>query len=134
IWNILLTEKIHLKDLTTDSVTNEFIEYVSSYSGLERLSLLHSGGNVGFAEADTLADLFFEKALPCHADTLVAFGFSAAYEGRWSFGSHNVEIISRLVCLASLETSVNLEDIAEDTEPVTKNAVVSTAFGLSARN
>ncbi|KAJ7807334.1 hypothetical protein B0H13DRAFT_1669313, partial [Mycena leptocephala] len=80
------------------SVTNELIQCLGSYSGLEQLSPnSHSGGNVGLKVAGELADLFFGKALPQHTDTLVALGFPAAYEGRWSLD--HTTLMPSLGCL-----------------------------------
>ncbi|KAF7345687.1 hypothetical protein MVEN_01588500 [Mycena venus] len=124
IWKMLNAQKIHLKDLTTHSVTIELIQYLASYSGLERLTLPDAGSNIGVEERDTLADLFFQRALPRHAETLVAFSLPDAYEGHWSFGLHNVDVISRLRKLRILETSVTMADIMENSDSGTKNAVV----------
>ncbi|KAJ7173242.1 hypothetical protein C8R46DRAFT_1255212 [Mycena filopes] len=83
---------------------------LASYSGLRRLKLRYSGGaNQG--ESDRLADVFFESVLPQHVDSLVELSLSPGFEGRWSFGAHNVDILSRLRNLTHLEMTLNAIDV-----------------------
>lgn len=109
VWSMLRAKtdsRSHLTEITTSVVTPELFAYLTSYSGLRKLSLIHPDG--GSREAsDRLADMFFETVLPHHAASLVELSCAAGYESRWSFGTHNVDVISQLDNLKTLEMSIN---------------------------
>ncbi|KAF7335694.1 hypothetical protein MVEN_02224800 [Mycena venus] len=66
VWSMLrITTDPHIKltEITTNIVTSEFFHYLTSYSGLEKLTLIQpDGGNRD--RSDRLADTFFETLPP----------------------------------------------------------------------
>ncbi|KAJ7023855.1 hypothetical protein C8F04DRAFT_1047773 [Mycena alexandri] len=141
IWTMLRTTllrpnpsaHIHLKDLTTNSITTDLLTYLRSYSGtLETVSLERSHGSAS-PKPDPLASTFFETVLPAHAKTLVELSCPACHDGRWSFGVHNVDAILPLRQLETLDMTVNAGDVIDIDPPL--NAVsllLSTAALLPA--
>ncbi|KAJ6459015.1 hypothetical protein C8R45DRAFT_1081561 [Mycena sanguinolenta] len=107
VWRTLRSAtRTRLAEITTSVVTQELFDYLTSYSGLEKLTLkFPDGGNLN--ESNRLADTFFETVLPCHAESLTELSCPAAYESRFSFGTHNVNVVSLLHKLTKLEMSVN---------------------------
>ncbi|KAJ6457916.1 hypothetical protein C8R45DRAFT_1032287 [Mycena sanguinolenta] len=108
IWRLLRSrpEGAKLTEITTNVVTKELFDYLTSYSGLEKLTLVSPDGG-SLDESNRLADTFFETVLPHHAESLTELSCAAAYESRFSFGTHNVNVISLLHKLTKLEMSIN---------------------------
>ncbi|KAJ6457941.1 hypothetical protein C8R45DRAFT_561208 [Mycena sanguinolenta] len=112
IWRMLQSRKrgARLTEITTNIVTNDLFSYLSSYSGLKKLTLiLPDGGNP--ATSNHLAEAFFETVLPLHAESLTELSCPAAYESGFSFGTHNVHVISSLHKLTRLEMSINAGEV-----------------------
>ncbi|KAF7351543.1 hypothetical protein MSAN_01586700 [Mycena sanguinolenta] len=107
VWRTLRSAtRMKLAEITTSVVTQDLFDYLTSYSGLEKLTLkFPDGGNV--EESNRLADSFFETVLPRHAESLTELSCPAAYESRFSFGTHNVNVVSLLHKLTKLEMSIN---------------------------
>ncbi|KAJ7467879.1 hypothetical protein B0H11DRAFT_2046770 [Mycena galericulata] len=109
VWTLLqekTNSQLHLTEITTNVVTPELFAYLASYSGIHKLKLQFPDGGSRDA-SDRLADTFYETVLPHHATSLVELSCPAAYESRWSFGNHNVDIVSHLHHLNTLEMSIN---------------------------
>ncbi|KAJ7348287.1 hypothetical protein DFH08DRAFT_865679 [Mycena albidolilacea] len=104
--------RIYLKELTTSIVTPDLLAYLSSYSGVERLSLERGGQ----PKNDALADTFFNDVLTQHAQSLVELNCPACHEGRWSFRVDIADAVLQLRKLKKLHLSVNSADTA-DVEP-----------------
>ncbi|KAJ6580737.1 hypothetical protein B0H19DRAFT_889298, partial [Mycena capillaripes] len=105
-WHGLHGEHIHLLEIRTDIIDEDLIAYLSSYAGLERLSIFSAGG-ANKKQSNQRADNFFAHALLPHRGSLVALSCLPLYEGRWSFGAHNAGVISQFHKLRSLRMSVN---------------------------
>ncbi|KAF7351544.1 hypothetical protein MSAN_01586800 [Mycena sanguinolenta] len=108
VWCTLLSRADHTRfsEITTNVVTEELFDCLSSYSGLEKLKLeFPDGGSED--ESNRLADIFFNTVLPRHAESLLELSCPAAYESRFSFGTHNVNVVSLLHKLTKLEMSIN---------------------------
>ncbi|KAJ7094878.1 hypothetical protein C8R44DRAFT_645124 [Mycena epipterygia] len=97
---------IRLKNICTNVVTSDLLSYLASYSGLEKLAFERPDGR-DRADADQLADIFFGSVLPRHVKSLVEMSCPAGYDSRWSFGTHNVDLVSELHSVTSLEMSVD---------------------------
>ncbi|KAJ6549048.1 hypothetical protein DFH09DRAFT_883762, partial [Mycena vulgaris] len=80
------------------------LAYLASYSGLEHLTITSDTGK------EALAHAFFNSLLQ-HKDSLLALICPAYHEGEWCLGPYNLDIISQLRALQSLEMSVNSYDI-----------------------
>ncbi|KAF7351593.1 F-box domain-containing protein [Mycena sanguinolenta] len=93
VWRILRSTRHCMKpvEITTNVVTQELFSYLTSFSGLEKLTLRSpDGGNLD--ASNRLADAFFETILPSHAESLTELSCPAAHESRFSFGTHNVHV------------------------------------------
>jgi hypothetical protein len=112
VWRMLRTSahasgsQVTLAEITTSVVTPDLFAYLASYSGLEKLTLKSPDGG-SREQTDRLADSFFDTALPRHAASLTVLSCPAAYESRFSFGTHNVDVLSLFRKLRTLEMSVN---------------------------
>ncbi|KAJ7817701.1 hypothetical protein B0H14DRAFT_3741711, partial [Mycena olivaceomarginata] len=110
-WDTLRVECIHLSELHTNMMVEGLIEYISSYSGLEHLTIVQADDEFegrNLKQSNRRADRFF-SALPHHQTSLVALscgGYSAC-EGRWSFGSHKVDVLEQLHKMRVLRMNVN---------------------------
>ncbi|KAJ6599869.1 hypothetical protein DFH09DRAFT_627075 [Mycena vulgaris] len=103
VWSMLRTKigsQPDLIEITTWLVTPDFLAYLGLCGGLKKLTLQNPDG-------DSLADTFFRTVLPNLTASLVELSCGAAYEGRWSFGTHNAHIISQMKKLTALEMSIN---------------------------
>ncbi|KAJ6599878.1 hypothetical protein DFH09DRAFT_627114 [Mycena vulgaris] len=107
VWSMLRTKissQPDLIEITTRLVTPDFLAYLGLCGGLKKLTLQNPDG-------DSLADTFFRTVLPNLAASLVELSCGAAYDGRWSFGTHNTHIISQMEKLTALEMSINAERV-----------------------
>ncbi|KAJ6449673.1 hypothetical protein C8R45DRAFT_790414, partial [Mycena sanguinolenta] len=95
-----------VKEIYTNVVTDRLLGYLASYSGIEKLSLYHPDIE-SVAKSNRLANIFFDAVVSQHAQSLVNLACSTPYESRWSFGAHNVDLISHWLKLETLEVSVN---------------------------
>ncbi|KAJ7476758.1 hypothetical protein FB451DRAFT_1008795, partial [Mycena latifolia] len=104
VWNVLGDEiEFRLREISTSSITPALLVYLASYSCVERLEFQSPDRFTGH---EHLADIF-TKVLPKHAESLVELCCAAHYECPWSFGPHNVNVISEIYKLTKLEMSVN---------------------------
>ncbi|KAJ7282524.1 hypothetical protein C8J57DRAFT_1172538 [Mycena rebaudengoi] len=106
IWTTLKAEAIYLTHISTDTVDDSLLTYLTSYSGLKHLMLPYVGSD-SEGESNRLAEIFYENVLPRHTQSLRKLCCPAAFEGKWSFGPHNCEVISQCGRLEVLHMSVN---------------------------
>ncbi|KAJ7719831.1 hypothetical protein B0H16DRAFT_1605740 [Mycena metata] len=135
VWTMLRrthesTSRIKLSDIITSVVTPELFDHLTSYSGLERLTLKFPDGGSRDV-SDRLADTFFETVLPHHAASLTELSCPAAYESRFSFGEHNVGVVSLLHNLTSLEMSVNAGAVRKADPPPDGTRIRLVSIGVS---
>ncbi|KAJ6449677.1 hypothetical protein C8R45DRAFT_144428 [Mycena sanguinolenta] len=112
LWDRLREEGIRLSEICTDWITEGLLEYLSSYSGLEQLTVTCADAETA-EESNRRTDKFFNNALPHHAQSLVSLSCRGDSKGRWSFGTHNIGALSLLHKLNYLRMNVNsvlLED------------------------
>ncbi|KAH9479909.1 hypothetical protein JR316_0008505 [Psilocybe cubensis] len=110
IWDTLREERICLKELTTDEVNDALLDYLSSYSGLQKLTLTSATAHSA-KKSDALAMKFYRDVLPKHAGTLVSLDVCPVYEGKWCFGKHNSSSLLQCTKLSNLKIHINSEDI-----------------------
>nr|GAT57494.1 predicted protein [Mycena chlorophos] len=109
VWALLVSRGIPLVSLTTDRVTEALLEYLKSYSGLERLVI---NGDWRTASGDGgLAGEFFDEVLPLHAPTLEVFRCVWAWRCDWCLGPNNASKIAEMSHLIDLDMSVNEEEV-----------------------
>ena len=106
IWKNFIGSGIHLQELKLDLITTSSVDYLLSYSGLKKLRLTVTG-----LESDNRerADLFFNKCLVNHADTLEELILIACEEGPWNFCSNNSRSIAKCTKLKFLAMNLFLE-------------------------
>ncbi|KAF7345225.1 hypothetical protein MSAN_01899100 [Mycena sanguinolenta] len=112
-WITLREQNMHLTDVATNNVTDDFLRYLGSYSGLQRLTLQYPSASTE-AESNRLANHFFGSVLPQHKASLLHLSCVAWFEGCWSFGTHNADVISGLHRLSRLWMSVNGHDVQHE--------------------
>ncbi|KAJ7616575.1 hypothetical protein FB45DRAFT_1063982 [Roridomyces roridus] len=141
LWVALREAQIHLAEITTTIVSPDLFKYLLSYTGLRKLDLgcQDAGSQAG---NDRLADTFHETVLPHHADSLVELSCPGRYESRFSFGAHNMHVISQLPQLTSLAMSLNSAArestysqsseslVYTEIEPTSVNLLLDTASNL----
>ncbi|KAJ6617187.1 hypothetical protein B0H10DRAFT_1332944 [Mycena sp. CBHHK59/15] len=110
LWATLAREQIHLTHITAGA-GDPLLAYLCSYVGLRSLTLLNPDAASSDAKAARLADIFYSRALPHHAHSLVGLTCRAGYRGRWNFGTHNAAAIARLRALERLHMSVDPDGI-----------------------
>ncbi|KAJ6457945.1 hypothetical protein C8R45DRAFT_843978 [Mycena sanguinolenta] len=91
--SIYSRERLRLPQTTTNLITADLLAYLFAYSGFEKLTLLSPDGGSPDA-SNRLADALFGMVLPRHAESLTELSCPAAYESRFSFGLHNVQVVS----------------------------------------
>ncbi|KAJ7617926.1 hypothetical protein FB45DRAFT_1103250, partial [Roridomyces roridus] len=106
IWVAVREARIALTEITTNVISTDLFKYLLSYTGVRKLYLgLQDAGSQ--AENDHLASQFYDSVLLHHADSLVELRCTTGYEGRFSFGEHNVHVVAQLRGLSFLSLSVN---------------------------
>ncbi|KDR70944.1 hypothetical protein GALMADRAFT_254550 [Galerina marginata CBS 339.88] len=110
IWIALREERIHLKEISTDEVNDGFLEYLASYSGLEKLTLSSATADTA-RQSDALAMRFYTEVLPSHSHSLVGLDVCPIYEGKWCFGKHNMSSLLKCTKLANLKIHINADEI-----------------------
>ncbi|KAJ6578402.1 hypothetical protein B0H19DRAFT_578726 [Mycena capillaripes] len=103
ICPILMSAGIQLKQISDVYISEELLVYLSSYSGLENLTI---GSE---RDKEDLAHLFFSCLLP-HKHYLLSLLFFACQEGEWCLTPYNLRMISRFHALQRLEMNVNSYD------------------------
>nr|GAT53777.1 predicted protein [Mycena chlorophos] len=110
VYEVLLRDqrRLKLKTVQTDTLTPKLLAYLQSYTGLERLRLLHHDATAGSREAnDKEAEVFFSSVVPRHAETLRELRCVPAFESAWGFGAWNAGSFKLLRELRTLEVGVN---------------------------
>ncbi|KAK7032502.1 hypothetical protein VNI00_013071 [Paramarasmius palmivorus] len=118
-WNTFRKEKIHIKELHVQyRIEPELLDYLASYSGLERL-IIKDACPPGFISRWDVADQrlavkFAKQVIPKHAQSLVALHVQGHDEGWWSFGRHNVLCYEQCAELREWGISINSEDVGSN--------------------
>ncbi|KAJ7619796.1 hypothetical protein DFH06DRAFT_1360822 [Mycena polygramma] len=99
-------EKIWLKSVFVQHCDLALLQYLASYSGLERLQISD------YVHRDEQGRMLFNTVLPKHAASLVVLICPGYREGPCSFGRDNISLISSMQRLERLEISVNASEIA----------------------
>ncbi|KAF8961941.1 hypothetical protein BDZ97DRAFT_1826736 [Flammula alnicola] len=110
IWDALREDRIWLKEIATDGVSHALLDYLASYSGLQKLTLSSSSTHDGLA-SDVLALKFYKDVLPKHAASLVALDVCPEYEGKWCFGLHNRTSFLDCTNLETLKVNIKSDEI-----------------------
>ncbi|KAG7086278.1 hypothetical protein E1B28_002242 [Marasmius oreades] len=102
LWALLQEEGIHLKDLAVTVVSQELLDYLQSYSGLETLVLsdVESDRNLH------TSDQFYQRVLPKHSQTLVSLSVDARNTQEWCLTRKNAAALQECQELKNLSVSV----------------------------
>jgi hypothetical protein len=87
IWRVLSHERILLREITVAKVNGALLDYLASYSGVEKLMLSKTGKNTSVS--NTLADKFCTSVLPKHTDSIRILQLPSTFEGtKWCYDAH----------------------------------------------
>uniref|UniRef100_A0A8H8CGY8 F-box domain-containing protein n=1 Tax=Psilocybe cubensis TaxID=181762 RepID=A0A8H8CGY8_PSICU len=130
VWEPFIEAGICLTEISVDWASQSFCNYLASYTGLKKLSLMAYNFST-VEDSDTMAILFYEIGLDNHAQSLEDVKIVPMSEGLWCFGSHNYKSIAQLTNLRHLEMNVlsydvrnNGETQANGTQKITENNAV----------
>ncbi|KAF8985937.1 hypothetical protein BDQ17DRAFT_1376401 [Cyathus striatus] len=105
IWSVLMNAKIYLREIILDDPTESCIQYLRAYAGLKSLSFTGVTGTTE-EQSEKLALEFYSDTICGHADSLEKLEVSPVYEGKWCFGEHNIQALSKLFNLRHLSMSI----------------------------
>ncbi|KAL0573130.1 hypothetical protein V5O48_008833 [Marasmius crinis-equi] len=112
IWPELQQHNITLQQVVVwTKMERPFLEYLDSFSGIEDLVIWGAWGSSDDNADRDLASYFVHSVLPRHRETLRSLTTTAAEEGPWSLGRHNVDEYAQCKGLRSLSVSINSEDV-----------------------
>ncbi|TFK73786.1 hypothetical protein BDN72DRAFT_834412 [Pluteus cervinus] len=106
-WGALSREGIHLRTVTTDCITTSFLQYLSSYSGLQSLELRDRPGFFLPTAGGIFVDTFIEQALPRHAKSLHHLMIDTDDQDLWNFSSSWAAVLPRCEALHSLSLGMD---------------------------
>ncbi|KAF8982252.1 hypothetical protein BDQ17DRAFT_1549248 [Cyathus striatus] len=104
-WDIFNAKKIHLQEISLDKPTESFVQYLTSYSGLESLTIT-SATRTTPEYSDSIAQDFYLRALCAHENSLASLVISSWLKGKWCIGEHNMDSISKLINLRNLSIPI----------------------------
>ncbi|KAJ8081294.1 hypothetical protein PM082_007129 [Marasmius tenuissimus] len=110
VWPCLQRNHIYLRKLDICTrIERPFADYLASYAGLEDLKVRRAYSSL---EGDyELTEDFIGSALMNHAKTLKSLTITAADEGPWCLGRHNVNAFVEYDNLRRLCVSINSEEL-----------------------
>ncbi|KAF9266006.1 hypothetical protein L218DRAFT_997358 [Marasmius fiardii PR-910] len=106
LWILLREEGIRLRDLAVTVISQELVDYLQSYSGLETLVL----SDVESDQTRNASEAFYQKVLPKHAQTLVSLTVDAQNTHEWCLTQKNAMAFQSCRNLMNLSVSVKAED------------------------
>jgi hypothetical protein len=104
IYIPLKSGAVRLKALLGVKVTEELVEYLASYSGLEEITATFD------TYTEHLAHPFFTSILR-HQNSLRTLSCGAPHDGDWTLGPYTLSIIAQLTNLQSLGLSLLLQNV-----------------------
>ena len=106
IYKTLAHERIFLSHIVIDDVFPEFLDYLSSYSGiLVELSILYLHKPTPWVELDDLAEQFYGSVLLKHVKSLELLNISPIFRCKWCFDPQDCSVLSQAKQLHSLSVS-----------------------------
>ena len=112
-WPVFSATNIRLREVTVDYVDSHFLDYLGSYSGLERLRLSFNGIQLGKAINDSAAERFYMECLPMHCASLKSITISPKTTGRWCMNIDNARVLRECRALEDLTIGINMDDVKE---------------------
>ncbi|THU97570.1 hypothetical protein K435DRAFT_965385 [Dendrothele bispora CBS 962.96] len=95
LFDSLSFNDIRLRSIVFDKFTEDMLDYISSYSGIETLSFIGPNWYSERPEYGFTAERFYGEILGLHRDSLVKLEVLPTFEGEWCFGEDNLEAIGR---------------------------------------
>ncbi|KAJ4485398.1 hypothetical protein J3R30DRAFT_1351487 [Lentinula aciculospora] len=112
LWDSLRLEHVQLRNLAAPfRITDALLDYITSYSGLESLSLISYRD--WYVDGDN-ASRFYKRALPMHRSTLTKLELTPEHEDEWCFGTENVEVFSLMKRLRYLSVGIHTRGLDPD--------------------
>jgi hypothetical protein len=136
IWTLLKQADVQLKVIVVDTMPFPLVQYLKSYSGLERFSYLPDatmGGWGGpFMNMNVLAeqpdeDIFYGSILPLHHDTITSLSLSSLTPKSWDEKHSQTSVLVRCVNLTNLSLTVDVASIGNDTTSLVRLVFTSTS-------
>ncbi|KAK7015156.1 hypothetical protein VNI00_019181 [Paramarasmius palmivorus] len=109
-WSAFSGTGIYLKDVVVDYVNQAFVEYLESYTGLERISVSFNGIFVGVGRTDGFSERFYQSCVPQHRDSLKSVVIYPKTQGSWCFNANVAKQLRECRGLEELTVGVDLMD------------------------
>ncbi|KAH6910255.1 hypothetical protein BKA70DRAFT_1272571 [Coprinopsis sp. MPI-PUGE-AT-0042] len=121
IWTLLKQADIRLKVIVVDTLPFPLIQYLKTYSGLERFSYLPEPGIHGWgglvmnaAAEESDEDVFYGSILPLHHDTITSLALSSFTPQNWEGKNSYTSALVKCVNLTNLSLTVDVANIGND--------------------
>ncbi|KAJ7597781.1 hypothetical protein C8J56DRAFT_328303 [Mycena floridula] len=101
LWNTLRAAKVRIRNLKTDRISQELIDYIASYRGLESLSFYNFHHNY-----QPFIGNFCNQGLGDHKETLQELCIVPHHDINWGFCQGDHSVISQCVNLQRLEVTL----------------------------
>ena len=120
IWSAFTGSGIRLQELEHDTVTDSLLDYLLTFSGLKKLSLIGLGDNEQNLSDTPAYARFCTFVLPNHQETLEELNLTPYFDCRWCFGSHNAYVIAKCTKLKHISMSVISSQVGKTTSGQSK--------------
>ncbi|KAL0071739.1 hypothetical protein AAF712_000661 [Marasmius tenuissimus] len=107
VWKIMREQNIHPRSIRYHSVTDDLVDFLESFEGLEKFVCPYNG----YLETDERASLFYRSTLYGHRYSLREIHIGSIYESTWTIGLQDAGIFDTFEKLVSLSIGVKLEDV-----------------------
>jgi len=120
IWSAFTGSGIRLQELEHDTITDSLLDYLLTFSGLKKLSLIGLGDNEQNLSETPAYARFCSFVLPKHQETLEELNITPYFDCRWCFGSHNAYVIAKCTKLRYISMSVVSSQVGKATSGQSK--------------
>jgi hypothetical protein len=120
IWSAFTGSGIRLQELEHDTITDSLLDYLLTFSGLRKLSLIGLGDNEQHLSDTPAYARFCTFVLPNHQETLEELNITPFLDCRWCFGSHNAYVIAKCTKLKYISMSVISSQVGRATSGQSK--------------
>ncbi|KAF8161501.1 hypothetical protein B0H34DRAFT_382189 [Crassisporium funariophilum] len=110
IWQILSAARIYLKDISVDTMDQHLVNYLMSYSGLEKFSIVYSRWSP-VTESNPEAVQFYADALPRHRNSLTCLVISSTTPTNWCITGEYMSLVLKCRRLKELSVTLDFDEI-----------------------
>ncbi|KAL0577812.1 hypothetical protein V5O48_004179 [Marasmius crinis-equi] len=104
-WELLQQEGVRLQEIVLCGISESFLNYMSSYSGIRKF---HFKGKGHLVETGLLANIFYQSALPRHRVSLEDLAVLPGSSLHWLFEKDTWEFYTHCPKLRTLDVSLAL--------------------------